>query len=45
MGKASPGDFARVIVETVMAHEDPWQVAQRLIAELQRIPRPRMKAV
>jgi hypothetical protein len=45
MSKASPGDFARVVVGMVMAHEDPWQVAQRLIAELQRIPRPRMRAV
>jgi hypothetical protein len=43
--RASPGDVANACLDVVRASEDPWQVAQRLIAELQRIPRPRMKAV
>jgi hypothetical protein len=39
LAKASPGDVSNECLKIVLASEEPWQVAQRLIAELQRIPR------
>jgi len=37
--RAAPGDAADACMRLVLANEDPWQVAQRLIAELQKVPR------
>ena len=39
LARASPGDVANQCLKIVLANEDPWQVAQRLIVELQKIPR------
>lgn len=38
---AAPGDVAEMCMELVKASADPWQVAQRLIPELQRIKKSR----
>jgi hypothetical protein len=39
LAKAAPGDVSDQCLKIVLASEDPWQVAQRLIADLQKIPR------
>lgn len=41
MKRASPGDVAQTCLELVEANEEPWIAAQRVIAQLQQIKKPR----
>lgn len=40
---SSPGDIAEYCLGLIRKSADPWQVAQRLLAELAKIPKPRMR--